>query len=520
MIMAALVLLFGWLLWPTAPDVQEAGWEALVVTTLVVDETITTSTAPSDAIAPDEGHGVEGSLFLGGLSTPNDLEFDSSGRLFIAEKGAGRVRRAGTFVNLSEPRIVASEIADAEGLAWSDDGVLFISGTSAVYSISEGHDATLIAGGFNDPDGLAIDESGDLYVADDAGFYIRISKVNVTSDGAAGDQPVEVVIVPGLYAADIDFGPSGELYVANSRDAVWVINFLDDGSVDMRPFAILSGQRALAFDESGTLYSAGGSHGIVWSIDPQGTPTVVARGLSLVEGLTVGLGGILYISNSGTGEILQIDPTPIDASGALANPSTTSPDFLGLRPGDDGAARLPLGTVVELPDGPRLDFLYEYCEPGCFRDAVSVTGDDPKVRTEEPAGDERFFVRHGFINNGPEPLGDEFDVVMYLTRWSGPEPSDGGFELGQTYRFSSDFVVRGTTDQCGPTYRTQSEPQTCEWFVHDFPDGIPRGRYDLWAEWQAPCSAWIDLGFTESCDSADEIVSFFSSGVNSPFGWD
>jgi hypothetical protein len=297
-----------------------------------------------------------------------------------------------------------------------------------------------------------------------------------------------------------------------------VINFLDDGSVDMRPFAILEGPRALAFNESGTLYSAGDSRGIVWSIDPQGTPTVVARGLGLVEGLAVGPGGILYISNSGTGEILQIDPTPIDASGALANPSTTPPDFLGVRPGDDGAARLPLGTVMELPAGPRLDFLYEFCEPGCFRDAVSVTGDNPKVRTEEPAGDDRFFVRHGFINNGPEPLGDDFDVVMYLTRWSGPEPSDGGFELGQTYRFTSDFVLRGIADECGPTYRAQTEPQTCEWFVHDFPDGIPQGRYDLWTVWRAPCSAWIDLGFTETCDRPDEVVSFFSSGVNSPFG--
>jgi sugar lactone lactonase YvrE len=249
MVMAALVLLFGWLLWPTAPDVQEAGWEALVVTTLTARETITASTAQSETITEDEGHGVEDSVFLRGLSTPNDLEFDSSGSLFVAEKGAGRVRRVATLVDFTsrDQRIVASEITDAEGLAWSDDGVLFISGTSAVYSISEGHDATLIAGGFDDPDGLAIDASGALYVADDARFGIRIWKVNVTSDGAAGDRPVEVADVPGLDAADIDFGPSGALFVANSRDAVWMINFLDDGSVDMCPFAILDGQRALAF---------------------------------------------------------------------------------------------------------------------------------------------------------------------------------------------------------------------------------------------------------------------------------
>ena len=173
-VVAALVLLFGWLLWPSAPDVQEAGWEPLVVTTLVSSETITSSTAPSDVIAADEGQGFEDSVFLGGLSTPNDLQFDSSGRLFIAETGAGRVRRAGTFVNLSEPRIVASGIADAEGLAWSDDGVLFISGDNTVYSVRDGGAAVRFAHGFDDPEGLAIDANGDLYVADDADGGIRI----------------------------------------------------------------------------------------------------------------------------------------------------------------------------------------------------------------------------------------------------------------------------------------------------------------------------------------------------------
>jgi hypothetical protein len=35
--------------------------------------------------------------------------------------------------------------------------------------------------------------------------------------------------------------------------------------------------------------------------------------------------------------------------------------------------------------------------------------------------------------------------------------------------------------------------------------------------WEAPCSAWVDYGLTESCANPNEIVSFFSSGVDSPF---
>ncbi len=204
-----------------------------------------------------------------------------------------------------------------------------------------------------------------------------------------------------------------------------------------------------------------------------------------------------------------------DASGAVENPSTTPPDVAGAVPGDEGLGPLPLGAVTDLPGDVYLNFFFEFCEPGCYRDAVFAAPGNPReglVTAERP-----FHVRHGFINNSDEPLGEGFDVVMYITRWSGTVPTKGPFEFGQTYRFTSDYVLRGTSDQCGPTYRTQTEPETCEWFVHDFPDGLPEGRYDLWAVWEAPCSAWVDLGFTDTCDDPSQIVSLFSSGVNSPF---
>ena len=66
--------------------------------------------------------------------------------------------------------------------------------------------------------------------------------------------------------------------------------------------------------------------------------------------------------------------------------------------------------------------------------------------------------------------------------------------------------------------KTQTEPVTCEWFVHEFHDGLAAGRHALWAFWEAPCSAWIDYGFVESCTDPDEIMSLFSSGVDSPWG--
>ncbi len=59
--------------------------------------------------------------------------------------------------------------------------------------------------------------------------------------------------------------------------------------------------------------------------------------------------------------------------------------------------------------------------------------------------------------------------------------------------------------------------QTCEWFVHDFPDGLPPGRYDIWAMWLAPCRAWQDLGLSETCDDPALVTSMFAGSVNMPF---
>ncbi len=78
-------------------------------------------------------------------------------------------------------------------------------------------------------------------------------------------------------------------------------------------------------------------------------------------------------------------------------------------------------------------------------------------------------------------------------------------------------MIRGEAEACGPTYRDQSGPVTCEWFVHEFDDGLPVGRHALWVMWEAPCSAWVDYGFTESCTDPDQVLSLFTAGVDSPF---
>lgn len=194
-------------------------------------------------------------------------------------------------------------------------------------------------------------------------------------------------------------------------------------------------------------------------------------------------------------------------------PTTTTPlpDFYGAVPGDDGGRPLPLGMIDEPPGSVRLDFLFELCTPTCHRDAHWIDPDDPARGSGTWTTGRPFHVREGFPVEGPDPLGEGFGVALYVTRL-GDEPD------AVTYRYEADYVLRGTSDRCGPTYSTQTGPGTCEWFVHDFPDGLAEGRWAIWAIWEAPCRAWLDYGLANACADPDEVISRFQSGFDAPYG--
>ncbi len=268
--------------------------------------------AGADPIVVPPGYQAE--LFLDGLEVPNDLAFDPTGGLFVSETEASRVSRVGILPDGSagDTVVVASGIADAEGLALADDGVLYVSNLDVVYRVADGVTAPF-AGGFADAEGLAIDPNGDLFVADDSGpSAIRITKVEVLPGGTAGTA-TEVVIVPGGSAADIDFGPNGDLFVANNDDAVWMVEFGDDGTVSsLQELATFPSEPfALAFDRSGTLFVGMGQGGTIWSVQPGERPSLFASGFALVQGLAFDTSGSLYASTVFPNQIWRIALTAL-----------------------------------------------------------------------------------------------------------------------------------------------------------------------------------------------------------------
>jgi hypothetical protein len=176
-----------------------------------------------------------------------------------------------------------------------------------------------------------------------------------------------------------------------------------------------------------------------------------------------------------------------------------------------------VGQANALPNDAWLNFLAELCSDICFRDAHWMDPSDPTRGAGGWVAHRPFHVREGFLVGDELDLESGYDVRLVITRRDGPVLGIGVYPLDRPVVDWTDYVVLGTARWCGPRYAEQGGPQECVWFVHDFPAGLPPGRYDIRAEWHAPCSAWLELGFVERCEDPDAVASMFDSFVNAEF---
>ena len=284
----------------------------------------------SDLVAGD----VEIEVFLDDLSEVVDVDFDPSGQLIVMEhlEGMSIVEiledgSAGEQVFIErqmpnqpsaderiEPDVGAFHGIDLEAMTLDENGTVYFADWRSVYRITNlpvGSTTEFFSPGAGPdqygPENVAIDANGDLYVAASSESGVLVTRVDVLDDGSAGTV-TEIVTVPrGGAHGDIEFGPTGELFVTTSTDEIWAITFADDGSMtSLRVSATIPGvPGALAADASGTLYVGTGS-GILWSVEAGGDPVVVATGFDAISGLAFDASGTLYLADVGTGEISTI----------------------------------------------------------------------------------------------------------------------------------------------------------------------------------------------------------------------
>ena len=219
------------------------------------------------------------------FNLPSDLALDAAGNLYVTDTGNNTIRKV-------TPAGVVTTVAGAAGSAGAVDG-------------------TGGAARFNDPKGIAVDASGNLYVVDRGNNTIRsISPAGAVttlagSSGVAGAADGAGSTAQFNAPVGLTIDAAGNLYVADYGNntirqiTAGVVTTLagtagPGGSADGTAGAAqFQGPTGVAIDSAGNLYVADYDNHEVRMIAPGGTVTTLA-GVASSEGVVLGaLPGVL-----------------------------------------------------------------------------------------------------------------------------------------------------------------------------------------------------------------------------------
>ncbi len=345
------------------------------------------STNKVSAIAPSGGSifGVAvaantlASIVTTGLSAPEGLAFDAGGDLFISNSTANNISAMpaasgtifGVSVTANSPATIASGLNGPGALAIDSAGNLYVtnetgnsvdvmpvtSGTIFGVPVTAGILATIVSSGLGQPDGLAFDSAGDLFIANfTANTVSVVPAASGTIFGVSVTANVLSVIASGLSGpAGLSFNSAGDLFIANSTASSISVMPIASGtifgvSVTANTLASvvtsgLSGPAGLTFDSAGDLFITNNSGNSV-SVMPQASGTifgvsvtantlasVASTGLSAPLGITIDSAGDLFIANNtanSVSELLAFHPVPTVTAVDPAIGSTSGGDVVDI----------------------------------------------------------------------------------------------------------------------------------------------------------------------------------------------
>ena len=203
------------------------------------------------------------------LDSPSGVAVDASGNVYVADKENHRVQKCvvidgtwacSTFAGSGQGS-AANQFSYPFGLAVDGSGNVYVAdaGNNRVQKWAQ--DATegvTIASGLNDARGVAVDASGNVYVADTYNNQVQKCVVSGTTwtcstfaGGIDAGSTADLFLQPNGVAVDA----SGNVYVAdtgNSRLQKWA----QDATEGATFASALAGPRGVAVDASGNVYVA------------------------------------------------------------------------------------------------------------------------------------------------------------------------------------------------------------------------------------------------------------------------
>lgn len=270
------------------------------------------------------------------LNSPRGLAFDSGGRLYVADTANNRIRRvdtSGTITTVAgngvggylTDRVAATgtRINAPRGVAVDSQGNLYIAdtgnnrirmvNTSGIISTFagtgtasyNGDGITATTATLRAPQGVAVDASDTIYIADSANNRVRIVPTtgtintvagNGTADYAGDTGPATGASLNSPRAVALD--GSGTVYIADTSNnrlrkvgSGTITTFAGNGNISSggdggaATNAQLTQPAATAFDSQGNLYIAELAGNLVRKVTPNGTiTTVVGTGIAGFSG--------------------------------------------------------------------------------------------------------------------------------------------------------------------------------------------------------------------------------------------
>lgn len=308
----------------------------------------------------DKGPGIQGEL-----SDVHGLAIDASGNVYIADTFNSRVRILSAPGAITAPAGTINTFAGNGTYGYSGDG-----GPASSAELTQ-------------PAGVAVDSSGNVYIADYGNYTVRKvdTKGNITtfagtgSSGYAGDGgPANKALLGSPYALAID--PANNLYISDLANTN-IREVTTDGNIH----TIASGISAdsIAVDGAGSIYFSDSFTNTVRKILSDGTQFVIAgipgspgfsgdggigtsAQLNQPHGVAVDSSGNVYVADSGNMVIRLLSPM----SSSISVVSDASGNGVSITPGE-------IVTIFGTGLGPSTPVLAQPGSNGYFGTQVAGT---------------------------------------------------------------------------------------------------------------------------------------------------
>ncbi len=241
---------------------------------------------------------------------------------------------------------IGGSLMTPDQIAVDEDGNVYVAdaglGAVEMYPAGSGAGAAATSVGQNlkAPTGVSVDGAGDVFIADSGNVY----EVPETASGL--NSKGQVTLQTGLGAnVQLAADGLGDLYVSDvSNQKVYELEDLSAGTNAGLPAmlnaqtltlsgAAFSAPSTIAVDSGNNLYVADGA--TVYEVTPSGTQSQVLSGLSGVTGLAVDASGSVYVSEAGqTVRVPDVSGTLSAGSestvaSGVSNPTSVAVDSLG-----------------------------------------------------------------------------------------------------------------------------------------------------------------------------------------------